>query len=595
MENHNIGKFIATMRKEKGLTQKELGDKLFVTDKAVSKWERGLSLPDITILESLASILGVEVSEILQGKNDKNNNINVTEEVNKILANIKKEQDEKNKKTKKICIISSIITLVLIFIIFLITSYYNSYHPNKIIIGENNYIISSSTLEDNGLEELKEIVEKSENATINYNVSYFESTIDKKSSIKSFTLSINFFDDNLNYVGRGSYIYKNKNLIYNYTSINDEKTLLVEYYSKNSNIDYISDQIKKIPLKQQLKISDLKNYVISYRPNTTLKYGTPIFDCQDNKEIPVLNSVDYNNLKGGESKDDIYFVIRLNDGSSIVSGQQYLYVFDFIDEEVPKNPNYMMETDYYINNGTLKFTRDYGSSWINADISEEQIKETLDFYGDISFTPNSWFISTNELIPIAYFYGKEPTLKITNDNGKTWTKNTFITSSYVDGKQITKRIVGFTSQNFGYVALGTDWTMGSGEYKKLYFTYDGGINWNEIEVPLNGTSHVLFDICMYDEMVGVMTLRDSINSNFPIIYSTISGGKAWNEVKYREANLPDDITYLSDIDSITKNGEEYYITLGQGNDGTLKATFRANDMINWLYSSKTNSNIHTVG
>ena len=44
MDNNKIGKFIASLRKEQGLTQKELADKLFVTDKAVSKWERGLSL-----------------------------------------------------------------------------------------------------------------------------------------------------------------------------------------------------------------------------------------------------------------------------------------------------------------------------------------------------------------------------------------------------------------------------------------------------------------------------------------------------------------------------------------------------------------------
>ena len=50
MDNNKIGKFIASRRKEKGLTQQELGNNLFVTDKAVSKWERGLSLPDITII-----------------------------------------------------------------------------------------------------------------------------------------------------------------------------------------------------------------------------------------------------------------------------------------------------------------------------------------------------------------------------------------------------------------------------------------------------------------------------------------------------------------------------------------------------------------
>ena len=69
MSEKKIGEFIANKRKEKGLTQQELGDKLFVTDKAVSKWERGISFPDITILKKLASILEVDVEDILEGEN----------------------------------------------------------------------------------------------------------------------------------------------------------------------------------------------------------------------------------------------------------------------------------------------------------------------------------------------------------------------------------------------------------------------------------------------------------------------------------------------------------------------------------------------
>ena len=61
MNTNEIGNHIAFLRKEKKLTQQQLGDKLFVTDKAVSKWERGFSLPDITILEKLASDLDTDI------------------------------------------------------------------------------------------------------------------------------------------------------------------------------------------------------------------------------------------------------------------------------------------------------------------------------------------------------------------------------------------------------------------------------------------------------------------------------------------------------------------------------------------------------
>ena len=61
-------RYIAECRKEKGLTQKALGEKLNVTDRAVSKWETGRSFPDVAILEDLCQELGISVSELLAGK-----------------------------------------------------------------------------------------------------------------------------------------------------------------------------------------------------------------------------------------------------------------------------------------------------------------------------------------------------------------------------------------------------------------------------------------------------------------------------------------------------------------------------------------------
>jgi len=68
MDNKKIGQYIAMCRKEKGLTQRDIAEKLYITSKAVSKWERGLSLPDISLLEPLAKELGVSIAEILKGE-----------------------------------------------------------------------------------------------------------------------------------------------------------------------------------------------------------------------------------------------------------------------------------------------------------------------------------------------------------------------------------------------------------------------------------------------------------------------------------------------------------------------------------------------
>ena len=66
--NETLGGMIARLRKQKGMTQLELAGKLGVTDKAVSKWERDLSCPDIGLLPSLAEVLGISIDELMQGR-----------------------------------------------------------------------------------------------------------------------------------------------------------------------------------------------------------------------------------------------------------------------------------------------------------------------------------------------------------------------------------------------------------------------------------------------------------------------------------------------------------------------------------------------
>lgn len=65
MSNKSIGEIINSLRKAKGMTQNELAEKMNVTDKAVSKWERNLSCPDVNSISKLAEILGTTVDELL--------------------------------------------------------------------------------------------------------------------------------------------------------------------------------------------------------------------------------------------------------------------------------------------------------------------------------------------------------------------------------------------------------------------------------------------------------------------------------------------------------------------------------------------------
>ena len=95
MDQIKIGKFIAECRKNANLTQVQLSEKLGITDKAISKWERGISMPDTSIMLELCDILGISVNELLSGEkiqmenNDKKNE--------QLLLEMAKELEKKSK------------------------------------------------------------------------------------------------------------------------------------------------------------------------------------------------------------------------------------------------------------------------------------------------------------------------------------------------------------------------------------------------------------------------------------------------------------------------------------------------------------------
>ena len=95
MDQLKIGKFIAECRKQKQLTQLQLADKLGITDKAISKWERGIAMPDTSIMLELCDILCVSVNELLNGEMINMENSNEKNE--QLLLDMAKELETKNK------------------------------------------------------------------------------------------------------------------------------------------------------------------------------------------------------------------------------------------------------------------------------------------------------------------------------------------------------------------------------------------------------------------------------------------------------------------------------------------------------------------
>lgn len=109
MDNIKTGNLIRELRKEKGITQKDLADQLHITDRAVSKWERGLCAPDIALLEPLSEILGVKITDIISGTKTADSMDAETErKVNDLLSYSEDELNKKTKSYKKRVIILSV-------------------------------------------------------------------------------------------------------------------------------------------------------------------------------------------------------------------------------------------------------------------------------------------------------------------------------------------------------------------------------------------------------------------------------------------------------------------------------------------------------
>ena len=95
MDQLKIGTFIAECRKQKNLTQMQLAEKLGITDKAISKWERSIAMPDTSIMLELCDILGISVNELLSGEKISMENNNQKNE--QLLLDMAKELEKKNK------------------------------------------------------------------------------------------------------------------------------------------------------------------------------------------------------------------------------------------------------------------------------------------------------------------------------------------------------------------------------------------------------------------------------------------------------------------------------------------------------------------
>lgn len=132
MNQKKIGNFISERRKHKNLTQQELANLLNISDRAVSKWERGINLPDASLMLELCNILDINVNELLTGEIISKENYMKNAEEN--LLEVQKVKEEKDKMLLTLEIVIGIISIIHLLSMTLIAAYINMPDYLRIII-----------------------------------------------------------------------------------------------------------------------------------------------------------------------------------------------------------------------------------------------------------------------------------------------------------------------------------------------------------------------------------------------------------------------------------------------------------------------------
>lgn len=132
MNLEKIGKFISERRKNKKLTQEKLAEKLNISDRAVSKWERGICLPDASIMLLLCEILEINVNELLSGEMLKKNDYDKKAEEN--LIEMAKKEEMQNKKLMMYEWVIGYMSSITFMILIIVSSYFVQDNTVRIIL-----------------------------------------------------------------------------------------------------------------------------------------------------------------------------------------------------------------------------------------------------------------------------------------------------------------------------------------------------------------------------------------------------------------------------------------------------------------------------
>lgn len=154
MEKETLGAFVCELRKEKQMTQKEMAEKLGITDKAISKWERGLSYPDISMLEPIAELLDVSVMELLQGQRIQKETTLTVQEAQKMVDDSlilsDSEIHRKHIRSKTVILLGCVLLMFLVSLLLNIYNLMQQKQQNKGLIPQTNSEPYETVQDENG-------------------------------------------------------------------------------------------------------------------------------------------------------------------------------------------------------------------------------------------------------------------------------------------------------------------------------------------------------------------------------------------------------------------------------------------------------------
>lgn len=304
-------------------------------------------------------------------------------------------------------------------------------------------------------------------------------------------------------------------------------------YNANTDVFYISGQICRLPLVSQLDALNAEQGRVNYHGSARSAAGDPVIDGRSGEDFPVLTAEAYQSGSGGlgDGKTAVQIGLQADDLNLI-------YLCPLADESTlvdSRNPGDRQQREV-TEDGLLRFSGDYGETWIPCDITPEQVEDALAVYPDGILPAGEFYVSEEEPYTAAFLYGAQPHLYITRDSGESWNSYPVLPDTDVSELGYSARAVRFFDVLNGYVAIGTDWSMGHGGARIWRVTHDGGRHW-ETQSTMNfpgGESDCLSGISFVDFEHGVISVQGPPEYQTEI-YTTADGGATWTRQELTDA------------------------------------------------------------